>query len=281
MEARVSNRRGRLLNRLVLAAAAIPFAASLGFHSVERAARTPRAGSARPSLVFDQYLVNLGEVHNTPRAEAIFRFKNCGSSPVRITRVEPSCGCLSPTLEKRTYAPGEVCEFTLGVLTTSEAPGPHDYTLAIDYEDPQPRSTTLAFKLVVTREVAVRPPGVMFYQNGTQESERTIVVSDMRPKPFRVTGATCASPLVHVQVQDPVDRADEGRETSVVIRVAAQIPPSGVRTAVRLTVDDPTYPPITIPVWAFDINSPASHPQRQDHRAASAKASKSTGNAAP
>ena len=239
----------------LVAAAALPFAASLGFCCVERTPRTPVAAVERPALVFDQYYVNLSDLHNAARVEAWFHFKNCGKAPARITNLEPSCGCLNPKVEKRSYLPGEECEFSLGVLTTREKPGPHDYDLRIDYADPKPRSATVAFKVVVRREVTVRPSQLLFYQNGSEEAKRSIVVTDMRPTPFRVTGATCKSPLVKFRVGPPIDDPDAGRETTVFITVAAQVPKEGVQTAVMLSTDDPRFPRIPIPIWVRDMRA--------------------------
>jgi len=239
----------------LVAAAALPFAASFGFCSVQRTPRTPVAAAERPALVFDQYFVNLSDLHNAARVEAWFHFKNCGKAPARITNLEPSCGCLNPKVEKRTYLPGENCEFSLGVLTTREKAGPHDYTLTIDYEDPKPRAVTVAFKVVVRREVTVRPSQLLFYQNGSDEAKRSIVITDMRPTPFHVTGATCKSLLVKFRVGPPIDDPDAGRETTIYITVAAQVPKEGVQTAVVLSTDDPRYPRIPIPIWIRDMRA--------------------------
>src|SRR5262249_6932104 len=141
-----SNRRTGISRSVVLTAlAALPFAASLGFNAVSRAPQTPEHAGARPALVFDQYLVDLRTVRNMPRATAVYRFKNCGQSSARITKLTPSCGCLDPKLEKRIYRPGEIGEFALAVLTTHQEPGPHDYDVKIEYEDPEPRTATVAF----------------------------------------------------------------------------------------------------------------------------------------
>ncbi len=145
---------GRLL---LVAVASLPFLASIGFCSIERKPHPLCDSVEHPALVFDQYLVNLGEIHNTARVDAHFRFKNCGSFPVRITNVTPSCKCLAPRIEKRSYAPGEISDFTLGVLTTHQTPGPHEYQVTLEYEDPQPRVVTVTFKLVIRREVTLSP----------------------------------------------------------------------------------------------------------------------------
>jgi hypothetical protein len=218
---RFGNPRFRPVQFVLPAIAAIPFFASLGFNAVDQRTARPVKQTERPALVFDQYLVNLDEIRNSPRAEARFCFKNCGKSPATITDLKPSCGCLNPRLEKRAYQPGEICDFRLGVLTTREKAGPHEYELQIDYEDPAPRSVTVAFKFTLRREVAVRPSEMIFYQGGVNDAEQKVVVTDWRDKPFRVTAATCKSPLVKVQVGRPIDFPEGGRETTIAITVAA------------------------------------------------------------
>jgi hypothetical protein len=248
---------GRLL---LIAVASLPFLASLGFCSIERKPHALCDSVDHPSLVFDQYLVNLGEIHNTARVDAHFRFKNCGSFPVRITNVTPSCKCLAPRIEKRAYAPGEISDFSLGVLTTHQTPGPHEYQVTLEYEDPQPRVVTVTFKLIVRREVTLSPAQLIFYQNGVSETEQKVVLTDMRPKPFRVISATCRSPLVRVELRKPVDDPEGGRETTVVIHVAAQAPAGGEDCYVYLATDDSHYPRIPVQMRIRAVGSTVKAP---------------------
>jgi hypothetical protein len=243
---------GRLL---LIAVAGLPFFASLGFCAIERKPHALCDSREHPALVFDQYLVNLGEIHNASRAEAHFRFKNCGSVPVRITNVVPSCKCLAPRIEKRAYAPGEISDFALTVLTTHQTPGPHEYLLTLEYEDPRPREVTVTFKLIIRREVTLSPSQLIVYQNGLSETEQKVVLTDMRPKPFRVTSATCRSPLVKVELGKPVDDPEGGRVTTVTIRVAAQVPLGGEDCSVILATDDPHYPHIPVPLRIRDVHA--------------------------
>ncbi len=253
---------------LLIAAAAAPLAASLGFCSMERKPNPLRDSVERPAMVFDQYLVNLGEIHNTARAEARFRFKNCGRFPVRITNVTPSCNCLAPQIEKRAYAPGEISDFTLGVLTTHQTPGQHEYLVTIDYEDPQPRSVTVTFKLTIRREVTLSPGQLIIYQNGHTETEQKVLLTDMRPKPFHVTNAYCRSKLVKVELGKTVEDPEGGRETTVVVRVAAQVPAAGEDTSVYITTDDPHYPKIPVPLRIRDVTAKVTPPAGSDAHAA-------------
>src|SRR5690606_1757080 len=100
----------------------------------------PRLAAApRPALAFDQYLVNLGAVPPMDEVYARFRYVNQGERPVEIQGLEPSCGCMTPTLDKKVLQPGEAGEFRLRVSTANQAPGPQEFSVRMTYTDPAPR----------------------------------------------------------------------------------------------------------------------------------------------
>jgi hypothetical protein len=69
-------------------------------------------------LAFESEIVEVPAGLMDEKVEASFKFRNAGSSTVTISRVVASCGCTSPILNKKTYAPGEAGEiravFTFG-----------------------------------------------------------------------------------------------------------------------------------------------------------------------
>ncbi|MBX3437691.1 MAG: DUF1573 domain-containing protein, partial [Planctomycetaceae bacterium] len=135
------------------------------------------------ALAFDQYLVNLRQVPVRPVLHGEFHFRNVGDDPLTITRLDPSCGCLSPKLagEKMTYQPGERGYFVVGVATANEAPGPHTYTIKVEYQDPEPRETVLKFKLTLPeRKLSIEPPELAFFQYNGTPSTATIHITDYR-----------------------------------------------------------------------------------------------------
>ncbi|MEX2286455.1 MAG: DUF1573 domain-containing protein, partial [Planctomycetaceae bacterium] len=105
----------------LLFTALLPFALALCFYVRGPVAQAAAKGDAKASLVFNQYLVNLGDVPPGKRyASAFFRFFNAGSTPVTLKAVRASCDCINPQLRDRktVYAPGERGE----LYVTIEAP---------------------------------------------------------------------------------------------------------------------------------------------------------------
>jgi hypothetical protein len=76
------------------------------------------AALAQAGLVFESTRIEQQAGFLDERSEAVFRFTNEGDAELTIERLQSSCGCTVPQLEKRTYAPGESGEikalFTFG-----------------------------------------------------------------------------------------------------------------------------------------------------------------------
>lgn len=58
-------------------------------------------------LEWDTQKVELSPLPTESFAEAKFGFINSGDAPVTIDAIQPTCGCMSGTLTKKLYAPGE------------------------------------------------------------------------------------------------------------------------------------------------------------------------------
>ena len=76
------------------------------------------AHAAAGALRWEQTEISIQAPMLAETVEATFAFSNTGSTPVTIEDVHSTCGCTVPTLDKRTYAPGESgtirAVFTLG-----------------------------------------------------------------------------------------------------------------------------------------------------------------------
>ncbi|NOX54302.1 MAG: DUF1573 domain-containing protein [Planctomycetes bacterium] len=215
----------------------------------------PKPFSDRPALAFDQYLVNLGEVPVGPQHFAHFSFCNQSDRVVRVTALKPSCGCLSPRLEKREYQPGESGFFFLRVQTANEEPGPKRYECRVLYEDPQPREVVVRFKLVLPeRTVTVRPRSLILYPLSDRPIVKDLIVTDSRPHPLTVVSADCTLSIVSVEVVPPDSSKPAPREQRVVVRTE-KVPPGRHRGVINLVTDDPKFARIRVPIW---IERPAS-----------------------
>jgi hypothetical protein len=244
--------------RTILAAVTLTVGlpAVAAFALAGRSAPRPVDVPARPALAFDQYLVDLGPVEPTPEVVARFAFANSGAAPIKITKWEPSCGCLKPTLRKTEYLPFESGYFALKVRTAGETPGLHEYRLKVSYEDPQPRETTLTFRVTIPeQQVFVRPRALAIYQNGRQETSHEVTVFDLREPGVTVLATRSSSDLVQAEPLEVTRSPDGERSQKVRITVSADVPKGTNWCTVTLFTDDSRFPELVVPIQVLGPGS--------------------------
>jgi len=235
---------------LLYAAALLPFVCAVVAHAMGPTPQEPVKGEEPAGLVFEQYLIDLGDVPPIPMLEGRFRFTNRSDRTITITDLKPSCGCLNPRLKKRVYQPGESGEFFVRVQTAGETSGQKEYYVDVLYEDSQPRQVQLGFDFVLPeRKVVVHPRALLFYQLGHDATTREITVSDYRDARLTVLEGTCDSPYVSVSIGPAKTMSSSYRTTKVKVTVSGVVPPGKHQTILNLTTDDPTYPLLRVPLW--------------------------------
>lgn len=225
-------------------------------------------GESIASLAFDQYMVNLRQTPLRPTLSGDFRFTNVGEAPLTITKLEPSCGCLTPLVagNKRTYEPGERGLFRVDVATANEEPGPHEYTVKVQYADPAPQQAIVRFKLVLPeRKVSVTPPELAFFQYNGQPSSRDIHITDYRGSTLQVLDARSSTELIAASVQ-PAEIDEEGHHrVPVRLSVPGVVPPGRERATITIRTSDPEFSVIRIPVLVDGPERPAGDIQLIGH----------------
>ncbi|MBL8851248.1 MAG: DUF1573 domain-containing protein, partial [Planctomycetaceae bacterium] len=204
----------RFAYRIAALLAAGPFFVALAAQVAAPRLTPIGAANPKPPLAFHQYAVDLRQVPPRPVIQAHFDFTNVGKAPVNVTRLVPSCGCINPQLRngKQLYQPGERGRFYVTMQTANEPPGPHAYTVTVQYEDSEPREEIVEFRLALPEvKVSVEPSEIHFYQLSGEDAEQTIYVTDRRGEKFHVLTAECSLEPIKVEVL-PVEKSPEGRE---------------------------------------------------------------------
>ena len=63
--------------------------------------------AAKSRIVFETTEIDFGEIEVGKAMELTFKFKNTGDETLIIKKINSSCGCTVPRIEKREYQPGE------------------------------------------------------------------------------------------------------------------------------------------------------------------------------
>lgn len=228
--------------------ALLPFGLAVLAHTARPSLPLSIISPERPPLVFDQYLVDLGEVEPSTEVRALFLFENRGQKPIDLIKITPSCGCLTPLVSTRSLAPGEAGRMALRMQPANELPGRKEYYADIQYSDGQPREVRVTFRVEIPeQQLTVRPRALRFYQLSDQPTSQTLTVTDNRPEPARILGATVSSP--HVQLRHQAERTEDGVSvTEFEITVAANLPPGEHNAVISIETTDPKSPVLKVPL---------------------------------
>lgn len=212
----------------------------------------------RPALAFHQYQVDLGAIGPVGEVRGVFAFANHGKDSVDIIDVVPSCGCLKPRIDKKHIRPGEESAVVLRIQPAGETAGPKEYFADVIYSDPTPRQQRLTFKVEIpSKQMVINPRALLFYQLGTEPTEKTLTVSDPRGKPFRILGVSYESSLINTSLGEPTV-TDEVPQQTVKVVVAGECPPGRQQVLLKVLTDDPDYPELRVPVMIVGPSAPAA-----------------------
>ncbi len=110
------------------------------------------AAFAGANIQFEKVNVDAGTLRPNSRAKIVFKFRNSGNAPLKITKVKVSCGCTVPKLNKRKLAVGESGELVLWFYTAGYY-GAVTKTATVLTNSTLNSAVTLSFNAVVKAEL--------------------------------------------------------------------------------------------------------------------------------
>ncbi len=141
-----------LLRYLLIGCVTITLAAGCNDGSKKAAAlQAALADSARYTNI--QWLdsaKNFGKIPEGQKLQVAFRFKNTGSTPLVITRVQPSCGCTVAEQPEEPIAPGGEGEIK-AIFNSKGHPGVNHKTLFVTANTKPSRDHSLQFVVEVEK----------------------------------------------------------------------------------------------------------------------------------
>ena len=243
--------RPQLLRVAGVAAVLTPFMLSVGAHALPDAtSEAPHA--ARPALQFGEYLVHLGRLSDGQAAQGVFRFRNNGDAPLTVGELAASCGCLTPLLDRKTYAPGEIGMFVVKADTAGEVAIDGDqvkqhyvdvpYTIGDEHD-----VARVHLKFVLPeRHVVVEPRSLLVYQFGTEPTRREIAITDHRVRPLSVAKIECLDPRIDLE-QKVTSSSDDPVRATMTVTIPATLD-RAVQTRIIVHTDDAAQPRLVIPI---------------------------------
>ena len=121
-------------------------------------------------------------------ASIVFNFKNDGDKPVRILHLESACSCLSATLDKPVYAPGEKGTGT-AQFKVSSFTGEQEKVITITTDDPKQSEWIVPFIVTVPEVVSIEPKNVQWWLN-EEPKPKDMVVKMIGDQEMKLTNIT-------------------------------------------------------------------------------------------
>jgi hypothetical protein len=171
----------------------------------------PSAGA----LVWERQSVSIVVQPEQAGAVAEFSFRNGGSAPVSIVSMEPSCSCVTPSLAKETYAPGETGRLSVA-FTTGGGAGTQEKSILVTTDEAGAQPTQLTVSARILTYLAVEP-SMVYWKAGGDTAELTVTCSAQTAHAVTLTGVTCSLPDITARI----DTLDPGKSYAVRLRSAA------------------------------------------------------------
>jgi hypothetical protein len=189
---------------------------------------------------FEPALLELGELRTGHSLERKVILRNDGATPLEISSLTGSCGCLQIKPFPRSVAAGGRVEIGLVIHTLSANAGDQTWHVrAACRQDGQERLVTLPVRTRIVREVVVQPPLLRVSSAGPTKHE--ITITDRRPRTFKILKAEATSP--HLELGAVTEQADaEGRPVRrLALTLGESLPPGQYEEQVILHTDDPLH----------------------------------------
>jgi hypothetical protein len=200
-----------------------------------------------PRIKFEAKKWNFGKVTEGPEVETHFRFTNKGKSPLKIERVDTSCGCTAAESEGRTeIPPGETGAIKVK-YSTKDRPGPTSKTITVTTNDPAKQSVVLTIEVDVVRLIDVQPSRVTFYNMKKGES-RTLKVKVLGKEglPLKILSAKSTSGSVAVSMT--ALREGTRRGATIEVTLPGDKPIGMIGDEIVLATSSRKSPEVRIPV---------------------------------
>ncbi len=180
-----------------------------------RAALTPiclllLTASLHAELIWEKPFQSFHRLPSDGHLDAKFAFRNAGKTPVRVRKVQTSCGCTTASLVKDTYAPGESGEIAVK-FTFGDRKGAHRKVITVTTDD-KPEATELNLQVVIDEPLTVTP-ALVFWKTGDAVAAKSVQITAQPGQPVRVKSVTSSNPRIAAKL----DTIKAGEQYAVAI----------------------------------------------------------------
>ncbi|MBI1871182.1 MAG: DUF1573 domain-containing protein [Chlamydiae bacterium] len=207
----------------------------------------PSSQMLQPHITFTEREHNFGDMIQGDKVSYDFSFKNEGNAPLKMGKIETSCGCTGAVAGKNELAPQESSVLHVTFNSTGRQ-GVFNKGIKVNSNDPSSPSVELTIHGTIRTPFQIEPQVINFglMKLGESGEKELKIKADAYPKPLKITSIDKSS---HVNVILQTDTLTREVWASVLVRFKAQMVGSSNETLV-IHFEDPSMSPVTIPVIA-------------------------------
>ena len=146
------------------------------------------AASVHAELSLDVPAIELKPKPEDEEVETTFKFRNKGDKTVKILGLESACSCLSATLDKAEYKPGEEGTGT-ATFKVSTFVGKHEKFVTVNTDNPEQPDWQVNFILDVPAVVEIKPKNLQWWI-GDAPAEKACLVQIVGNDPMKIVSIT-------------------------------------------------------------------------------------------
>ena len=204
------------------------------------------SAAVRAGLEGDPPLFDAGEVHAGAPLAHRFRLVNHGPEAVEVVDLRPSCGCVTATPDRRRFGAGESGSLLLEVNSLTQPDGPASWqaTLRCRSGD-RVEDTALTLTARVRADIVLDPSALVIETDGAVE--RTVTLTDRRPKALTVERVETTCPQVRVLAAEPRRIGDGPMTCAIHLEAPADLPKGRYDAILHIYTSDPEYADLKMP----------------------------------
>jgi len=142
-----------------------------------------------PEIRFEKTIYDFGNIWISESAQCKFKFKNTGGSDLEIGKINATCGCTVPRLDKKVYKPGE--EGSLSIKYSGQSrPGRITKSINVFSNDKNNSVVKLTIKAKIVHMVEFEPKEIKLLLNKDNAGLSEIRLKSMDGTAFSITSFT-------------------------------------------------------------------------------------------
>jgi len=174
---------------------------------VQPALKTEQPGTGEAGIRFESTVYDFGDVGPRTKNTGEFKFKNTGTSLLKITSVRKTCGCTPFSLKKKEYAPGEAGTLKFA-YHASGARGKATRHIFVSSNDKDHPKISLTIKADIVLKVDVKPRILHLSLRKEKAGAQKIVLTANDDTPFSIKRFQSTNNAITIDF-DPQNTATE------------------------------------------------------------------------